>query len=117
LGGEFGNLRRYRLRLPAHLRQQVRRAGAAAGGGVLSALLRTGIAGKRGERGDELKVHLSPIAGRERKAWPRTSNQKLPSKTRRPNRSSARSASACARSPARAIWKCRSPRSVPGSRA
>ena len=51
LGGECGDLRRYRLRVPADLRQQMRRAGTSAGGGILSALLRTGIAGSGGERG------------------------------------------------------------------
>ena len=54
LGGEFGNLRRHRLRLPAHLPQQVRRAGAADRRRVLSALLRRRIAGEFGERGAEL---------------------------------------------------------------
>ena len=51
LGGERRNLRRHRLRLPADLRQQMRRAGAAAGGRILSALLRSGAAGIRGQRG------------------------------------------------------------------
>ncbi len=46
--------RRCRLRLPRHLPQQVRRAGAAAGGGVLSALLQRRADGVRGERGAEL---------------------------------------------------------------
>ena len=54
LGGEFGNLQRYRLRFPAHFRQQMRRAGTAAGGGVLSTLLRPGTAGVRGQCGAEL---------------------------------------------------------------
>ena len=49
---------RYRLRLPAHLPQQVRRAGAAARGRVLSALLRRGTAGKLGQRGAELSIAL-----------------------------------------------------------
>ena len=40
LGGERAHLRRRRLRLPAHLPQQVRRAGAAGGGRILPALLR-----------------------------------------------------------------------------
>jgi cobaltochelatase CobS len=46
LGGERRDLRRCRLRLPAHLPQQVRRARAPAGGGVLPALLRQGAAGE-----------------------------------------------------------------------
>ena len=58
LGGECRNLQRYRLRVPAHLRQQMRRAGAAAGGGILSALLRAGIAGIRGQRGALLTSSL-----------------------------------------------------------
>ena len=40
VGGERGDLRRCRLCLPHDLRQQVRRAGTPAGGGVLSALFR-----------------------------------------------------------------------------
>ena len=50
LGGERAHLRRHRLRLPADVPQQVRRARAANGGGVLPALLRQGAARKRGER-------------------------------------------------------------------
>ncbi len=50
LGGERRHLRRrHRLRLPADLRQQMRRAGAAAGCRVLSALLRTGASRIRGQ--------------------------------------------------------------------
>ena len=49
LGGERRDLRRHRLRLPPDLPQQVRRARAADGGGVLPALLRQGAARKRGQ--------------------------------------------------------------------
>ena len=52
LGGERRHLQRYRLRLPAHLPQQMRRAGTAAGGRILSALLRRrNLPESRGERG------------------------------------------------------------------
>ena len=50
LGGECRDFQRHRLRVPAHLRQQMRRARAAAGGRILSALLRTGAAGIGGQR-------------------------------------------------------------------
>ena len=40
LGGQCADLQRCRLRLPAHLPQQMRRARAADGGGILPALLR-----------------------------------------------------------------------------
>ena len=56
-GGERGDLRRSRLRLPRHVPEQVRRAGAAAGGGVLSARARRGAAGILGQRGAELSEH------------------------------------------------------------
>ena len=49
LGRERADLRRHRLRLPADLPQQVRRARAADGGGVLPALLRQGAARERGQ--------------------------------------------------------------------
>ena len=70
LGGERRHLRRHRLRVPADLPEQVRRARAADGGGVLPALLRQGTAGKRGERRAELEVVMpggpgSPLRGRE----------------------------------------------------
>ena len=51
LGRERRDLRRYRLRLPRHLPQQVRRAGARPGGRVLPALLRQGTAGERRQHG------------------------------------------------------------------
>ncbi len=47
LGRERRDLRRYRLRLPRHLPQQVRRTGAPAGGRALSARLRRRAEGKR----------------------------------------------------------------------
>ena len=56
LGRERRDLPRPRLRLPAHLPQQVRRARAAAGGRVLSALLRQGAAGERRQRRTQLGV-------------------------------------------------------------
>ncbi len=46
---ECGDLRRYRLRLPPHLPEQVRRAGTRQRGGILSALLWRGTAGERGQ--------------------------------------------------------------------
>ena len=55
LGRERRDLRRYRLRLPRDLPEQVRRDGAHAGGRVLPALLRQGIAGERGQCGAELR--------------------------------------------------------------
>ena len=54
LGGERRDLRRYRLRLPAHLPQQMRRTGAADRGGILSALLR-----RRNCRKSSVNVALS----------------------------------------------------------
>ena len=45
-----------RLRVPAHLPEQMRRAGAADRRGVLSALLRPGTAGELGERRVELRM-------------------------------------------------------------
>ncbi len=44
-GGERRDLRRYRLCVPRHLPQQMRRTGAAAGGRILSALLQRGASG------------------------------------------------------------------------
>ena len=55
--------RRHRLRLPADLPQQVRRAGAADRRRVLSALLRRGAAGIVGERGVELNGRACPASG------------------------------------------------------
>src|SRR5450759_1252947 len=66
LGGEFRNLQRYRFRVPAHLPEQVRRAGAADRGRVLSALLRRRAAGEFSQRGAELGLPL-PASGRGRK--------------------------------------------------
>ena len=62
LGRERRDLQRYRLRLPADLPEQVRRAGAADRGGVLSALLRRRVAGEFGQRGAELKTGHSGTA-------------------------------------------------------
>lgn len=58
LGGERRDFRRYRLRVPRHLPEQVRRTRASAGGGVLSALLQCGAAGIRGQCGVELGLPL-----------------------------------------------------------
>ena len=71
LGGERRHLQGRRLRVPADLPQQMRRARAADRGRVLSALLRRGTAGELGERGAELGS-LPPAAGRVGRAQPKT---------------------------------------------
>ena len=56
LGGKCRDLPRHRLCFPPHLPQQMRRARTPAGGRILSALLRPGIAGELGQCRIELNI-------------------------------------------------------------
>ncbi len=71
LGRERRHLQRYRLCVPRHLPQQVRRTGAAAGGRILPALLQCGAAREFGERGAQLamaRIAVERTIGKTKKA-------------------------------------------------